>query len=134
MKSTNPTNSSDLHYELQSGALGETYIKSFSQRTGEQAGKLIADFLDGILFLFLVNRSPGSVRSPAVPPRSKLSPAVPPKSENLMTAYEIAIFLNISKAKAYQLLQRGEIPAVQFGRSTRVRRQDLDEFIRGHVK
>lgn len=65
MKSTNPTNSSDLHHELQSGALGETYIKSFSQRTREQAGKLIADFLDGILFLFLVNRSPSSVRSPA---------------------------------------------------------------------
>jgi excisionase family DNA binding protein len=51
-----------------------------------------------------------------------------------LTAYEIAIVLNISKAKAYQLIQRGEIPDVQFDRTKRVRRQDLDEFIRGHVK
>ena len=134
MKSINPTNLSDLHHELQRGALGETDIKSFSQRTGEQAGHLITDFLAGILFLFLVDRLPRSVRSLAVPPSSELSPAVPPKSEKLLTAPEIAIVLNISKAKAYQLIQRGEIPAVQFDRTTRVRRQDLDEFIRRHVK
>ena len=134
MKSTNPTNLSDLHQELLSGTLGETYIKSFSQRTGEQAGQLVADFLTGILFLFLVGRLQGSVRSLAVPSSSELAPAVPPKSEILLTAYEIAIVLNISKAKAYQLLQRGEIPAVQFDRTTRVRKQDLGEFIRRHVK
>lgn len=124
MKSTNPTNLSDLHHELQSGALGETYIKSFSQRTGEQAGHLITNFLQGILFLFLVDRLP----------RSAQPPAGTPNSDKLMTAHEIADILNISKAKAYQLIQRGEIPAVIFGRTTRVRRQDLDEFIREHVK
>ena len=92
MKSTNPTNLSDLHHELQSGALGETNIKSFSQRTGEQAGHLITDFLAGILFLFLVDRLP----------RSAQPPAGTPNSDRLMTAHEIADILNISKAKAYQ--------------------------------
>lgn len=134
MKNTQPAHFSDINPEYQSNVHREAYIKSFSQRTGEQAGKLIGDFLDGILFLFLVNRSPGSVRSPAVSPSSELAPAVPSKSEKLLTAYEIAIVLNISKAKAYQLIQRCEIPAVQFDRTTRVRRQDLDEFIRRHVK
>jgi|GEM_PF-3560115 hypothetical protein len=94
MKSTNPTNLSDIHHELQSVSLGETYIKSFSQRTGEQAGQLVADLLAGILFLVLVNKSPKSVQQLAVTP----------KSEKLLTAYEIAVILNISKAKAYQLI------------------------------
>ena len=57
-----------------------------------------------------------------------MSPSVTPKSEKLMTAYEIAVILNISKAKAYQLISRGEIPAVQFGRTTRVKEQELEKF------
>jgi len=32
------------------------------------------------------------------------------------------------------LISKCEIPAVKFGRTMRVRRQDLDEFIREHVK
>jgi hypothetical protein len=104
MKSTNPTNISDLHHEFQSGALGETYIKSFSQRTGEQARHLINDFLAGILILFLVDRLPTSAHSAAVTPNS----------DKLMTAHEIAAILNISKAKAYQSIQKGEIQAVKF--------------------
>ena len=134
MKTPQSTNFTDLNLEHHNDVQQAAYIKSFSQRTGEQAGKLVADFIDGILFLFFVDRSLGSVRSLAVPHSSELSPAVPQKSEILLTAYEIAIFLNISKAKAYQLIQRGEIPAVQFDRTRRVRRQDLDEFIKGHLK
>ena len=133
MKNTQPAHISDRNPEQQSNVHREAYIKSFSQRTGEQAGKLIGDFLDGILFLFLVNRSPGSVRSPAVSPSSELAPAVPSKSEKLLTAYEIAIVLNISKAKAYQLISRGEIPSIQFGRTTRVRAQDLEQFLKDHI-
>src|SRR5450759_4849613 len=132
MKNPQSINFTDLNLKDQSGAQGEAFIKSFSQRTGEQAGKLVADFLDGILFLFLSDRSHSSARSPLVPPGSVMSPAIPTRSEILLTAYEIAALLNISKAKAYQLIQRGKIPAVQFDRTTRVRRQDLAAFTRGH--
>jgi excisionase family DNA binding protein len=58
----------------------------------------------------------------------------PPRSDSILTANEVAKILRISKAKAYQMIQRGEIPAVQFDRTTRVRQQDLEEFIREHVK
>ena len=133
MKNTQPAHFSDINPEYQSNVHREAYIKSFSQRTGEQTGKLIGDFLDGILFLFLGNRSPGSVRSPAGHPSSELAPVVPPKSEKLLTAYEIAIVLTISKAKAYQLISRGEIPSIQFGRTTRVRAQDLEKFLKDHI-
>ena len=63
MKSTNPTYFSDLNHEPQSDEHREAYIKSFSQQTGEQAGKLVADFLAGILFLLLVDRSRSSIQT-----------------------------------------------------------------------
>jgi excisionase family DNA binding protein len=134
MKNQQSINFTDLNLKDHSDTQREAYIKSFSQRTGEQAGQLIANFLDGILSLFLAEGSRSAVRSPVVPPGSVMSSAVPPRSEILLTAYEIAALLNISKAKAYQLIQRGELRAVQFDRTTRVRRQDLDEFIKGHLK
>jgi len=134
MKNPQSINFTDLNLKDHSGAQRQAYIKSFSQRTGEQAGQLIANFLDGILSLFLAVGSRNAVRSPVVPPGSVMSPAVPPRSEILLTAYEIAALLNISKAKAYQLIQRGELRAVHFDRTTRVRRHDLEEFIREHVK
>lgn len=134
MKNPQSINYTDLNLKDHSGTQREAYIKSFSQRTGEQAGQLIANFLDGILSLFLAEVSHSAIRSPVVPPGSVMSPAVPPRSERLLTAYEIAALLNISKAKAYRLIQMGEIPAVQFDRTRRVRRQDLDEFITACMK
>jgi hypothetical protein len=79
MKNTQPAHYYDLNHEHQRDVHREANIKSFPQRIGKQAGKLVADFLDGILFLFLVDRSPGSGRLPAVPPSSELSPAIHPK-------------------------------------------------------
>lgn len=134
MKNPQSINYTDLNLKDHSGTQREAYIKSFSQRTGEQAGQLIVNFLDGILSLFLAEVSHSAIRSPVVPPGSVMSPAVPPRSERLLTAYEIAALLNISKAKAYRLIQMGEIPAVQFDRTRRVRRQDLDEFITACMK
>jgi excisionase family DNA binding protein len=46
----------------------------------------------------------------------------------------VAQILRLSKAKAYRLMQTGEIRSIQFDRTTRVRRQDLDEFIKTHMK
>lgn len=56
-----------------------------------------------------------------------------PGSDDILTANQVAEILKISKAKAYKMMQQGEITAIQFGRTTRVRQQDLEEFIRAHV-
>jgi excisionase family DNA binding protein len=66
-----------------------------------------------------------------ISPRTKVAPF---HQSSILTASEIADILRISKSKAYRMIQQGEIPAVQFDRTTRVRRQDLDEFVMGHVK
>ncbi len=50
--------------------------------------------------------------------------------EVLLTGTEVAQRLRISRAKAYLLIQRGEIPSVRMGRNVRVRQQDIEEYIR----
>ena len=47
----------------------------------------------------------------------------------LLNASEIAKRLGTSKAYAYQIMRRKEIPVVRLGRSVRVRPKDLEEFI-----
>ena len=44
-------------------------------------------------------------------------------------AAEIAEILKISKALAYRLIAQGELGAVRFGRTVRVRQEDLDDFL-----
>ena len=54
------------------------------------------------------------------------------KTENrivLLKASEVAEILNIGVSKAYQLMQKGEIPTVRIDHSVRVRPNDLDEYI-----
>ena len=59
MKNPQSINFTDLNLKDHSGAQREAYIKSFSQRTGEQAGQLVTDFLAGNLcYCSLVDRSP----------------------------------------------------------------------------
>ena len=48
----------------------------------------------------------------------------------LLTAPDVARILNISKGAAYQLIQQGKIPSVRINRNVRVRRRDLDDFIK----
>jgi excisionase family DNA binding protein len=48
----------------------------------------------------------------------------------LLTAPDVARILNISKGAAYKLIQQGRIPCVRFNRNVRVRRRDLDDFIK----
>jgi len=60
--------------------------------------------------------------------------AAPTTGPNLiLTAGEVAKILRISKAKVYRMMQMGEIPLVRFGRTSRVRHQDLDDFIQKHA-
>jgi excisionase family DNA binding protein len=49
--------------------------------------------------------------------------------ERLLKPAEIAEILQVSRALAYSLLQRGEIPAVRIGSVVRVRRIDLEPYI-----
>ena len=57
-----------------------------------------------------------------------------PANDKLLNAAEVAKTLGISKAKAYQLMQRKEIPTVCMGRSVRVRQQDLEDYIERQLK
>jgi hypothetical protein len=93
MKNKQSINFPDLNLRDYGSAQQEAYIKSFSQRTGEQAGHLLANFLEGILSLFVADRSYTGARPSVGSPGSELSPAVPPRSEILLTAYEIAALL-----------------------------------------
>jgi excisionase family DNA binding protein len=99
-------------------------IQQLAQRTGGQAGKLISDFLEGLLLLTLVDK----VRGIAGP-----FEAGPPPADKLLTAQEVANLLSVSKAKAHQMMQRGEIASVRMGRAVRVRRRDLDDFLQSRL-
>ena len=124
-----------LHFLSANPEHQEAYIRSFPQRTGEQAGQFLTEFLTGILVLLLADRSPGTGRSTVVTQGSstKRAPVITQGLEKLMTAYEVAERLNISKAKAYQLMSTGKIPSIQFDRTTRVRKQDLEKFLNDHI-
>ena len=47
----------------------------------------------------------------------------------LLKAEEVAELLSVSRSFAYALMQSGQLPTVQIGRSVRVRPEDLEEFI-----
>ena len=52
----------------------------------------------------------------------------------LLTAVEVAMLLNISRAFAYQLMQRGKIRTVSFEGARRVRPEDLLHFIEASLE
>lgn len=47
----------------------------------------------------------------------------------LLTAKEVAELLKISERKAYDLMERRELPVIQIGRLVRVTKEDLTNFI-----
>lgn len=49
--------------------------------------------------------------------------------ERLLKPDEVAEILQVSKAFAYALLKRGDIPAVRIGNLVRVRPEDLEKYI-----
>ena len=49
--------------------------------------------------------------------------------ERLLKPAEVAEILQVSKALAYNLMKRGEIPTVRIGSTVRVRREDLEKYI-----
>ena len=50
-------------------------------------------------------------------------------NKSLLKATEVAKILNISRAMAYLLIQRGEIRSVRIGTARRVRCEDLHKYI-----
>jgi excisionase family DNA binding protein len=56
-----------------------------------------------------------------------------PKIEKLLKGNEVAHLLNISRSRAYILMQTGVIPTVRIGKSRRVRPRDLATYIEHHM-
>jgi excisionase family DNA binding protein len=54
--------------------------------------------------------------------------------ENLLTPAKVAEILQVSKAMAYALLQQGKIPVVRINSLVRVRRADLERYIREQME
>jgi len=51
------------------------------------------------------------------------------EENEIMTISQVAKYLQISEITTYRLVQEGKIPAFKVGRSWRVKREDLNEFI-----
>ena len=62
-------------------------------------------------------------------PKSDKSQTPTTLQNRLLKADEVAKYLRLSKAGAYRLMYTGEIPVIRFGRSVRVREEDLDHFV-----
>ena len=52
----------------------------------------------------------------------------------LMTASQAAKVLEVTPKHVYELMKRGEIPMVQFGKVKRIRYADLERFIEKHLE
>ena len=109
----------------------ESAIRSFAKNLGTQWGDFVSTALSEFLILVVALRRPPQVFQMS----SKSKPvAVPTQIDRLLTAGDVASRLNISKAKAYQLLQRGEIPCIRMGRTIRVRPAELEAYILQNVR
>jgi len=126
--------------ELIVSEVEEAAIRRRADRVGKQVGEAVSSFLAEIMISILASRpqevipvvQAASARSHVAFLRQKQTPY--PKPDGILTAGEVAQVLRLSKAKAYRLMQQGEIRSIKFDRTTRVRRQDLDEFINTHMK
>ena len=52
------------------------------------------------------------------------------KLPRLLTVQEVSRILHLGRSTVYKLIQLGELPCVRFGRSVRVRLEDIEEFIK----
>ena len=95
-------------------------IKLYADWAGERVGKLVSELLSVGLTVLLTERQAQVI---------KRDISEEGGIRKLLTAVEVSKILGVSKSKAYQLMQRGEIPTVRLGRSVRVRSQDLEELI-----
>jgi excisionase family DNA binding protein len=60
--------------------------------------------------------------------------SVGPGREIIMTADEVAAYLRVNRTMIYRLLKRRELPAFKIGSDFRLRKTDIDEWIREREK
>ena len=53
-------------------------------------------------------------------------------SSRLLSPSEVCQELEADKASVYRRLRSGEIPALKLGNALKVRREDLEEYMKGH--
>jgi len=53
--------------------------------------------------------------------------------ERLLTAYEVARELHLSRSQVYKLMERGDLPGLKVGRARRFRREDLQDYMARHL-
>jgi excisionase family DNA binding protein len=95
----------------------EVAIRQRADRVGKQLGEAVASLISEIMIAFLSVKIQATSTGPNI----------------ILTAGEVAKILRISKSKVYRMMQLGEIPSVKFDRTSRVRHQDLDDFIQKHA-
>jgi excisionase family DNA binding protein len=114
----------------------EVAIQQRADRVGKQLGEAVASLISEIMVAFLSGKIQTVPTGPnplqAAPSDQNPLQVAQTGSNLILTAGEVAKFLRISKAKVYRMMQLGEIPSVRFGRTSRVRHQDLDDFIQKH--
>ena len=54
-------------------------------------------------------------------------------AEPLLTVADISFRLHLSRSCSYALMQSGAIPTVRIGKSSRVRSEDLEAFIKHNI-
>jgi excisionase family DNA binding protein len=59
--------------------------------------------------------------------RKGIDESAPP---GLMTPEQVAAYLGCGRTYAYELLRTGEVPSLKVGRLRRVRREDVDAYVR----
>ena len=52
--------------------------------------------------------------------------------ERLLTAYEVARMLHLSRSQVYKLMEGGDLPSLKVGRWRRFRRADLQQYMARH--
>jgi excisionase family DNA binding protein len=54
------------------------------------------------------------------------------RAAELLSMAEVCTALGMGKSWTYRRVKSGEIPSVKLGRSTKVRRENLDEYLESH--
>ena len=95
----------------------EVAIRQHADRVGKQLGEAAASLISEIMIAFLSGKIQAAPTGPNL----------------ILTAGEVAKILRISKSKVYRMMQQGKLPSVKFDRTSRVRHQDLGDFIQNHA-
>jgi excisionase family DNA binding protein len=112
----------------------ESAIRQRADRVGKLVGEAVSSLLAEVIISIVITRSQIVFQPSSNARHSPVATIAPSRPDSILKAGEVAQILGVSKTKAYKLMQQGEIRSIHFDRTTRVRRQDLDEFIKTHTK